>query len=176
MSLSFRSVPSAAICGSRTAGSAGAPSSPRMMSHRSLSFTAPSVRSASFARPDFSITRAQRNHRRPAASTQVPIFNARTELMGREQRQASASQARRTPRKGDRIQLAELRLGVATQGTIYYVDDLQILIKWDDGRSQSMRRGNVADRFWIIENAASGEGERRDGRVARPVREYVLPG
>jgi hypothetical protein len=72
--------------------------------------------------------------------------------MGREQAQARASQARRTPRKGDRVQLAENRLGIATRGTIYYVDDLQILIKWDDGRSQNMRRGNVADRFWIIED------------------------
>jgi hypothetical protein len=72
--------------------------------------------------------------------------------MGREQAQTSASQARRTPRKGDRIQLAENRLGLATWGTIYYVDDLQILVKWDDGRSQNMRRGNVDDRFWIIED------------------------
>jgi hypothetical protein len=63
--------------------------------------------------------------------------------------------ARRTPRKGDRIELAERRLGVTTRGTIHYVDELQILIKWDDGRSQRMRPGNVADRFWILEDEVS---------------------
>jgi hypothetical protein len=61
-------------------------------------------------------------------------------------------QARRTPRKGDRLELAERRLGVLTRGTICHVDDLQILVKWDDGRSQNIRRGNVADRFWILED------------------------
>jgi hypothetical protein len=53
------------------------------------------------------------------------------------------------PRQGDRIELAERRLGSPTRGTVHY--DLQILIKWDDGRSQSLRPANVADRFWILE-------------------------
>jgi Domain of unknown function (DUF4314) len=57
---------------------------------------------------------------------------------------------RRTPRKGDRIELALSRLGRYPRGTVYHVDDLQILVKWDDGRSEGLRPG-VADRFRIIE-------------------------
>lgn len=59
----------------------------------------------------------------------------------------------RTLRKGDRIQLAHPRLGVPTRGTVYYVDDLQILVKWDDGRSESLR-SEFADRFRIVEEQA----------------------
>jgi hypothetical protein len=33
-------------------------------------------------------------------------------------------------------------------GTVYYVDHVQILVKWDDGRSQSLRPG--VDRFRVI--------------------------
>jgi hypothetical protein len=70
----------------------------------------------------------------------------------REQAETTAGRVpRRTPRKGDRIELAERRPGIPTRGTVHYVDDLQILIKWDDGRSQSLRPANVADRFWILE-------------------------
>jgi hypothetical protein len=35
--------------------------------------------------------------------------------------------------------------------TVYYVDDLQILVKWDDGRSESLR-SSFADRFRLIED------------------------
>jgi hypothetical protein len=42
------------------------------------------------------------------------------------------------------------RLGVYPRGTVYYVDDLQILVKWDDGLSESLR-GDFADRFRILE-------------------------
>jgi hypothetical protein len=41
------------------------------------------------------------------------------------------------------------RLGVYARGTVYYVDDLQILVKWDDGLSESLR-GEFADRFRIL--------------------------
>jgi hypothetical protein len=37
------------------------------------------------------------------------------------------------------------------RGTVYHVDQLQILVKWDDGRSEGLRP-NVADRFRIIED------------------------
>ena len=36
------------------------------------------------------------------------------------------------------------------QGTVYYRDDLQILVKWDSGGSDSLR-GEFADRFRILE-------------------------
>jgi hypothetical protein len=55
------------------------------------------------------------------------------------------------PRKGDRIELALPRLGVAVRGTVYHVDQLQILVKWDDGRSESLR-SEFADRFRIVED------------------------
>lgn len=64
-----------------------------------------------------------------------------------------AGQARaRTPRQGDRIKAVDGRLSIPRRGTIYYVDDLQILVKWDDGRSQSLRGGDPAGRFSILED------------------------
>jgi len=53
------------------------------------------------------------------------------------------------PSKGDRIELIDPRLGVRLRGTVYYSDHLQILVKWDNGRSQSLRPG--VDRFRLID-------------------------
>ena len=47
----------------------------------------------------------------------------------------------RLPSKGDRIELLRTQLGVRVRGTVYYVDHRQILVKWDNGRSQSLRPG-----------------------------------
>ena len=55
------------------------------------------------------------------------------------------------PRKGDRIELCLPRLGIRPRGTVFYVDDLQVLVKWDDGRSESLRP-TAADRFRIIDS------------------------
>ena len=52
------------------------------------------------------------------------------------------------PRKGDRIELRGGRLGVCVRGTVFYSDHVQILVKWDDGRSTSLRPG--IDRFRIV--------------------------
>jgi hypothetical protein len=52
------------------------------------------------------------------------------------------------PMKGDRIELVRSRTGIRTRGTVQHVDQSQILVKWDDGRSESLRPG---DRFRIIE-------------------------
>lgn len=52
------------------------------------------------------------------------------------------------PAKGDRIELLESRTGVRRRGTVFHVDQIQILVKWDDGRSGSLRPG--VDRFRII--------------------------
>jgi len=57
----------------------------------------------------------------------------------------------RTPQKGDRIELLQPRTGVRGRGTVFYVDQMQILVKWDDGRSESLRPG--VDLFRIIEAA-----------------------
>jgi len=56
----------------------------------------------------------------------------------------------RVPRKGDRIQPRLPRAGIYKCGTVYYVDDLQILVKWDDGRSESLR-GEFAESFRLLE-------------------------
>jgi Domain of unknown function (DUF4314) len=57
------------------------------------------------------------------------------------------------PSKGDRIELLRTETGVRVRGTVYYADQLQILVKWDNGRSQSLRPG--VDRFRIISRPAA---------------------
>lgn len=52
------------------------------------------------------------------------------------------------PEQGDRIELVNGPFGVTVRGTVEYVDQLQILVKWDDGRSSSLRVGT--DRFRIV--------------------------
>jgi hypothetical protein len=47
----------------------------------------------------------------------------------------------RIPVRGDRIELLQPRTGVRVRGTVFHVDQLQILVKWDDGRSESLRPG-----------------------------------
>jgi hypothetical protein len=54
-----------------------------------------------------------------------------------------------TPSKGERIELLRPRLGIRARGTVFYADELQILVKWDDGRSESLRPG--ADDFRIVD-------------------------
>ena len=50
------------------------------------------------------------------------------------------------PRRHERIE--RLRLGIPERGTVFYSDQLQILVKWDNGRSQSLRPGR--DHFRVI--------------------------
>jgi hypothetical protein len=58
--------------------------------------------------------------------------------------------ADRDPNKGDRIEL--LRMGVPVRGTVFYAEELQMLVKLNDGRSESLRRG-VTDGFLRIVEA-----------------------
>ena len=55
------------------------------------------------------------------------------------------------PSKGDRVELLREVTGVRVRllGTVFYADHVQILVKWDDGRSQSLRPG--VDHFRIVE-------------------------
>ena len=72
-------------------------------------------------------------------------------LADRIQREAEVEEEKAgeiIPDKGDRIELIEGRLDVALHGTVEYADQLQVLVKWDDGRSSSLRLG--ADRFRIL--------------------------
>jgi hypothetical protein len=59
-----------------------------------------------------------------------------------------------TPNRGDRIELLQRRLGVPVRGTVFYSDELQMLVKWGDGRSGSLR-GGVTDDFRIVEERRS---------------------
>ena len=43
------------------------------------------------------------------------------------------------PNIGDRVE--RRRAGIAQCGTVHYADELQILVKWDDGSSSSLRVG-----------------------------------
>jgi hypothetical protein len=50
------------------------------------------------------------------------------------------------PRVGERI---ERRVGgIARPGTVHYSDELQVLVKWDDGSSSSLRVGR--DRIYPL--------------------------
>ena len=53
------------------------------------------------------------------------------------------------PSKGDRIELLRTQTGVRLRGTVFYADQLQILVRWDNGRSQSLRVG--VDQYKILE-------------------------
>jgi len=55
----------------------------------------------------------------------------------------------RLPGKGERIELRRPHLGIRLRGTVFYSDLLQILVKWDNGRSENLRPG--VDRFRIID-------------------------
>ena len=52
------------------------------------------------------------------------------------------------PNRGDRIELLRPRLGIRLRGHVFYADQLQVLVKWDDGRSESLRTG--AQMFRIL--------------------------
>jgi hypothetical protein len=53
------------------------------------------------------------------------------------------------PSQGDRIELLSPQTGVRIRGTVFYSDQLQVLVKWDNGRSQSLKP--AIDRYRIIE-------------------------
>lgn len=70
------------------------------------------------------------------------------------------------PNRGDRIE--RTRIGVTGRGTVHYADQLQILVKWDDGRSSSLRVGR--DQFAPCAQPPSDEREaapqERDAELA----------
>jgi hypothetical protein len=49
------------------------------------------------------------------------------------------------PSPGDQIEL--FRTGVTLRGHVWYADQLQILVKWDDGTSNSLRLGQESFRI-----------------------------
>ena len=61
------------------------------------------------------------------------------------QRQAKANVV--VPRIGDRVE--RVRAGVSKRGKVHYADELQALVKWDDGSSSSIRLDK--ERLKVIE-------------------------
>jgi len=52
----------------------------------------------------------------------------------------------RIPNKGERVERP--LMGILVRGTVHYSDQLQVLVKWDNGRSESLRPGR--DRFRVV--------------------------
>lgn len=69
-------------------------------------------------------------------------------MSGHETR--GGSRHRPVPKKGDRIEITD-PTGARRLGTVHHVDAVQILVKWDDGRSESL--DPERDRFRIVEAA-----------------------
>ena len=64
------------------------------------------------------------------------------------------------PSKGDQVE--QRRVGVIRRGYVWYADQLQVLVKWEDGKSSSLRLG--CDLLYIA--IAAGEAPRRDEEAA----------
>lgn len=50
------------------------------------------------------------------------------------------------PSKGDQVE--QCRMGISRRGHVYYSDHIQVLVKWEDGKSSSLRVGR--DRFLLL--------------------------
>ena len=73
------------------------------------------------------------------------------------------------PSKGDRVE--QRLMGVTRVGYVWYADQLQALVKWEDGKSSSLRLGR--DCFFIREVAAhdrrQDDAVERKGTAAKPL-------
>ena len=69
------------------------------------------------------------------------------------------------PLRGERI--TRTRAGVTVVGTVHYADELQVLVKWDDGHSSSLRVGK--DRFKIVDAQARVAINRRAADADAPL-------
>ena len=67
------------------------------------------------------------------------------------------------PSKGDRVE--QHRMGVIRHGYVWYADHLQVLVKWEDCESSSLRLG------WDYIATAAGQAARSEEEVA----EAALP-
>jgi hypothetical protein len=60
------------------------------------------------------------------------------------------------PSKGDQVE--QSRAGVTRLGYVWYADQLQALVKWEDGTSSSLRVGR--DRFYVRATAERAAGDQ----------------
>ena len=65
------------------------------------------------------------------------------------------------PNKGDQVE--QRRSGVSRLGVVWYADQLQVLVKWQDGRSSSLRLGR--DQF-SIRTLAEEDARNLNGKAA----------
>jgi hypothetical protein len=82
---------------------------------------------------------------------------------GEVHRQVTGTQI---PRKGDQVE--QRRLGVIRRGYVWYADQLQVLVKWEDGTSSSLRLGSE---LYIATHA--GEAPRREEEAADALPEFA---
>jgi hypothetical protein len=71
------------------------------------------------------------------------------------------------PSKGDQVE--QRLMGVTRRGYVWYADQLQILVKWEDGKSSSLRLGS--DLLYIATHA--GEAPRREEESADALLEFA---
>jgi hypothetical protein len=78
------------------------------------------------------------------------------------------------PDKGDQVEQG--RMGVSRVGVVWYADYLQVLVKWDDGRSSSLRpdRDQFSIRTGRDEGARRPRETRETQRLAQPELTRVL--
>jgi hypothetical protein len=62
------------------------------------------------------------------------------------------------PNRGDQVE--QRRMGISRVGVVWYADQLQVLVKWQDGKSSSLRLGR--DQFSIRTAAPEGEVRRQE--------------
>lgn len=63
-------------------------------------------------------------------------MHAEVKLVGPGSAYAPSGNGTRIPAKGDRVE--EWRTGIRRVGQVWYADELQVLVKWEDGRSSSL--------------------------------------
>ena len=73
------------------------------------------------------------------------------------------------PNRGDQVE--QLRTGVRRLGVVWYADQLQVLVKWQDGRSSSLRLGR--DQF-SIRTLAEEDARSLNGKAAEENRGHSL--
>jgi hypothetical protein len=73
------------------------------------------------------------------------------------------------PSKGDPVE--QQLTGVTRVGYVWYADQLQVLVKWEDGKSSSLRLGR--DRFHIRDASAHARRQDNAGERKRTAAKFL---